>query len=254
MSPSPRSKGSTKQKVGLMSYRTNFYRSVPKTESKGPRGAARMDSPTLVKDGNKFAGGVQQDFARSQSKDSKATAQPAKRAAELKSNFKGGVTVCQSSRRPTGTPPAPLVMPPPLSPRPNPSQEEFVKTQQQAHGADLLRAKRGGEMAAPYTGGLLVASYKGDAIGGAKRGGEMRGAKGGGAFDGGMLGQNEHEQNEQRLTEQKMRSPSRRGAACTVHMHGMLHRALACTMHRAHAHAHMHMHMHMHACAWHVGM
>ena len=95
MSPSPRSKGSTKQKVGLMSYRTNFYRSVPKTKSKGPRGAARMDSPTLVKDGNKFAGGVQQDFARSQSKDSKATAQPgAKRAAELKSNFKGGVTVC----------------------------------------------------------------------------------------------------------------------------------------------------------------
>ena len=94
MSPSPRSKGSTKQKVGLMSYRTNFYRSVPKTESKGPRGAARMDSPTLVKDGNKFAGGVQQDFARSQSKDSKATAQPAKRAAELKSTFRGGVTVC----------------------------------------------------------------------------------------------------------------------------------------------------------------
>lgn len=100
-SPSPRSKGSsTKQKVGLMSYRTNFYRSVPKAEKMGPRGAARMDSPTLVKDGNKFAGnrfsggGVQQDFARSQSKDSKATAQPAKRAAELKSTFRGGVTVC----------------------------------------------------------------------------------------------------------------------------------------------------------------
>ena len=92
-SPSPRSKGSTKQKVGLMSYRTNFYRSVPKAEKMGPRGAARMDSPTLVKDGNKFAGGVQQDFARSQSKDSKATAQPAKRAAELKSTFRGGVTV-----------------------------------------------------------------------------------------------------------------------------------------------------------------
>ena len=93
-SPSPaRSKGNTKQKVGLMSYRTNFYRSVPKAEKMGPRGAARMDSPTLVKDGNKFAGGVQQDFARSQSKDSKATAQPAKRAAELKSTFRGGVTV-----------------------------------------------------------------------------------------------------------------------------------------------------------------
>ena len=92
-SPSPRSKGSTKQKVGLMSYRTNFYRSVPKAEKMGPRSAARMDSPTLVKDGNKFAGGVQQDFARSQSKDSKATAQPAKRAAELKSTFRGGVTV-----------------------------------------------------------------------------------------------------------------------------------------------------------------
>jgi hypothetical protein len=71
----------------------NFYRSVPKAEKMGPRGAARMDSPTLVKDGNKFAGGVQQDFARSQSKDSKATAQPAKRAAELKSTFRGGVTV-----------------------------------------------------------------------------------------------------------------------------------------------------------------
>ena len=92
-SPLPRSKGNTKQKVGLMSYRTNFYRSVPKAEKMGPRGAARMDSPTLVKDGNKFAGGVQQDFARSQSKDSKATAQPAKRAAELKSTFRGGVTV-----------------------------------------------------------------------------------------------------------------------------------------------------------------
>jgi hypothetical protein len=92
-SPLPRSKGNTKQKVGLMSYRTNFYRSVPKAEKMGPRSAARMDSPTLVKDGNKFAGGVQQDFARSQSKDSKATAQPAKRAAELKSTFRGGVTV-----------------------------------------------------------------------------------------------------------------------------------------------------------------
>ena len=138
-------------------------------------------------------------------------------------------------------------MPPPLSPRPNPSQEEFVKTQQQAHGANLLRdggAKRGGEMAAPYTGGLLVAPYtmthaaNGN---GAKRGGEMRGAKGGGAFDGGLLGQFNHEQNEQRLAEQKLRSPSRR-----MHMHGMSHRAHArhapCTemhgMHRA-QYAHM---------------
>ena len=55
------------------------------------------------------------------------------------------------------------MMPPPLSHRRNPSQEEFVKTQQQAHGANLLRAgggcKRGGEMAAPHTGGLLVAPY-----------------------------------------------------------------------------------------------
>ena len=106
-SPSPRSKGSTKQKVGLMSYRTNFYRSVPKAEKMGPRSAARMDSPTLVNDGNKFAGGVQQDFARSQSKDSKATAQPAKRAAELKSTFRGGVTVCT---RVVVTTAAPLVM------------------------------------------------------------------------------------------------------------------------------------------------
>ena len=129
--------------------------------------------------------------------------------------------------------------PPSLSPRPNPSQEEFVKTQQQAHGADLLRAKRGGEMAAPYTGGLLVASYKGDAIGGAKRGGEMRGAKGGGAFDGGMLGQNEHEQNEQTAGRAEDAQPRGAGphapctctACCTVHWHA------PCTVH-----------MHMHTC------
>lgn len=91
-SSSPRAKGSTRQKAALLSYRTNFYRSVPKAEKMGLRGAARMDSPTFVKGGNRFAG-VQQEFARSQSKDSKATAQPAKRAAELKSTFRGGVTV-----------------------------------------------------------------------------------------------------------------------------------------------------------------
>ena len=91
-SSSPRAKGSTRQKAALLSYRTNFYRSVPKAGKMGLRGAARMDSPTFVKGGNKFAG-VQQEFARSQSKDSKATASPAKRAAELKSTFRGGVTV-----------------------------------------------------------------------------------------------------------------------------------------------------------------
>jgi hypothetical protein len=122
------------------------------------------------------------------------------------------------------------MMPPPLSHRRNPSQEKFVKTQQQAHGANLLRAgggscKRGGEMAAPHTGGLLVAPYgyamkpaDGNAVGSAKRGDEYRGSKDGGrAFDGGLLGQFHHEQNEQRLAEQKLRSPSRRGphAPCT---------------------------------------
>lgn len=92
-SSSPRAEGSTRQKAALLSYRTNFYRSVPKAEKMGLRSAARMDSPaTFVKGGNKFAG-VQQEFARSQSKDSFATAQPAKRAAELKSTFRGGVTV-----------------------------------------------------------------------------------------------------------------------------------------------------------------
>ena len=156
------------------------------------------------------------------------------------------------------------MMPPPLSHRRNPSQEEFVKTQQQAHGANLLRAgggcKRGGEMAAPHTGGLLVAPYAmkpadGNAVGSAKRGGEYRGSKDGGrAFDGGLLGQFHHEQNEQRLAEQKLRSPSRRGphapctcttcctdactcTACTPLMHAMV---APCTGHapRAYAHAH----------------
>ena len=91
-SSSPRAKGSPRQKAALLSYRTNFYRSVPKSEKMGLRGEARMDSPTFVKGGNKFAG-VQQEFARSQSRDSKATALPAKRAAKLKSTFRGGVTV-----------------------------------------------------------------------------------------------------------------------------------------------------------------
>ena len=144
-------------------------------------------------------------------------------------------------------------MPPPLSPRPNPSQEEFVKTQQQAHGANLLRdggAKRGGEMAAPYTGGLLVAPYTTTHAAngnGAKRGGEMRGAKGGGAFDGGVLGQFNHEQNEQRLAEQKLRSPSARRephAPCT-HVH-MCMCMCTCHMHMSHVHAHADM-QHVHA-------
>ena len=165
---SPSRKGSTTKKVGMLSYRSNFYRSVPKAEKQGLRTAARMDS---VKEGNKFAGGVQEDFARSQSKDSKATAQPAKRAAELKSTFRGGVT------------------------------EDFVRSQQRVNGASPPggRAKRGGEMAAPYTGGFAerlardqqtlkhAQATSGNAVGGAKRGGEMRGAKGGGAYDGGLL-------------------------------------------------------------------
>ena len=125
--------------------------------------------------------------------------------------------------------------PPPLSPRPNPGQEEFLKTQQRSNSAALLRAgsaKRGGEMAAPYGGGLLEAprsmthAAKGDAVGAAKRGGGLRGAKSCGAFDGGLLAHFNHEQKEQRQAEQRLRSPygpSRRGphAPCTC-MHSIL--------------------------------
>ena len=72
---SPKSRKGSAPKAAMLSYRSNFYKSVPPPGKQGGRAASRMDRHS-AKEGSKFDGGVEQAFARSQSRNSKATASP----------------------------------------------------------------------------------------------------------------------------------------------------------------------------------